>query len=60
MGKRALLVIKEVGSTAMAGVCDFCGRQFTASPAPKATTVAAHENIEQQFNGHVCYKPQIW
>jgi hypothetical protein len=53
MRKRALIVIKEVGSTASVGVCGFCGRQFTVA-AP--TSMSTDENLHEQFGKHVCLK----
>ena len=54
MGKRALRVVKWLGSTPAIGVCAFCSKQFKVPMTALAKTTEAEANLHEQFDRHKC------
>ena len=54
MGKRALRVVKWLGSTPAIGVCEFCSKQFKVPVTELAKTSEAQANMQEQFDRHKC------
>jgi hypothetical protein len=58
MTKRAVRIVKLVGSVPCVAACTVCGKQFTAplSALRRATDAQAH--LQEQFDRHKCQEEE--
>jgi hypothetical protein len=54
MTKRAVLIVKHVGSVPCVAACTACGEQFTAPLSALRRVTDAQANLQQQFDRHKC------
>jgi hypothetical protein len=54
MAKRILRVTKWLGMTPAVAICAACGQEFKASIDSLRRTKDAQENLQGQFDRHVC------
>jgi hypothetical protein len=54
MGKRILRVVKWLATTPAVGVCTACAQEFKVPMSALTRTKAAQENLQAQFDRHVC------
>ena len=54
MPKRILRVVKWLGMTPAVGVCAGCAQEFRVPMNALKRTKDAQENLQGQFDGHVC------
>ena len=52
MPKRKLRIVREVGGTALLGVCEYCNMQFAATLIPLGED--EQNDVHEQFNAHKC------
>jgi hypothetical protein len=54
MTKRAVRIVKHVGSVPCIAACTACGKQFTAPLSALRRVSDAQANLQQQFDRHKC------
>ena len=54
MTKRAVRIVKHVGSVPCIAACTACGKQFTAPLSTLRRVSDAQANLQQQFDRHKC------
>jgi hypothetical protein len=54
MTKRAVRIVKHLGSVPCIAACTACGKQFTAPLTTLPRVKDAQANLQQQFDRHKC------
>jgi len=54
MQKRAVRIVKHLGSVPVEAICTFCSRVFKAPVTTLSKLKDATENLQQQFDRHKC------
>jgi hypothetical protein len=54
MTKRAVRIVKHLGSVPCIAACTACGKQFTAPLSTLPRVKDAQANLQQQFDRHKC------
>jgi hypothetical protein len=54
MPKRAIRIVKHIGSTPVIAVCVACNREFKAPTLFIRSVKEATESIQKQFDAHKC------
>jgi hypothetical protein len=54
MPKRAVRIVKMLGSVPCVAACTACGQQFTAPLSALKRLTDAQANLQQQFDRHQC------
>jgi hypothetical protein len=57
MPKRAIRIVKHIGSTPVVAMCVACKQEFKAPTASLNSVKACTEAIQKQFDAHQC-KPE--
>jgi hypothetical protein len=54
MMKRAVKIVKHLGSVPCVAACTACGQQFTAPLSTLKRVTDAQTNLQEQFDRHKC------
>jgi len=54
MTKRAVRIVKHLGSVPCVAACTACGKQFTAPLSVLKRVTDAQTNLQEQFDRHKC------
>jgi len=52
--KRAVRIVKHIGSVPCVAACTACGREFQAPTTMLRSVKDATENLQRQFDAHRC------
>jgi hypothetical protein len=58
MTKRAVRIVKHLGSVPCVAACTACGREFKAPLRALARVKDAQANLQEQFDRHKCQKEE--
>jgi hypothetical protein len=54
MPRRAVRIVKHIGSVPYIAICTYCSQQFVASTSVLCSVKEATKDVQRQFDAHKC------